>query len=313
VNRLRYKLLKVTSQLNSFLDRFNSGHLVVNAKREISYSNQYMINHLGYSQDVLYKMGLSELFSKASRIFIDSYVFPLLINELRAEELQLTLVTSEGKKIPVVVNIKLDEHQTTYWSFFDCVNRDKLYQELIQTKELLVVQSEELLEMATVDSLTGLLNRRELDNRASKALSQARRSKVSVAVIVIDIDFFKKINDTYGHSFGDDTLKQLGNILLSRQREHDVVARFGGEEFVLILLDIDEKNAFKFAESLRVAIEETTINGINITVSIGISMNDNDNDDNNNYDKNQFEALFKEADTALYKAKGSGRNKTILF
>ncbi|MGK0250259.1 MAG: diguanylate cyclase (GGDEF)-like protein [Oleispira sp.] len=295
----------MTSQLNSFLNSFNSGHLVVNAKREVFYSNQYMVNLLNVSQDLLYKMSLSEVFSKASNIFIDSYVYPLLLNELCVEELQLTLITSEGKKIPVVVNIKLDEHQTTYWSLFDCANRDKLYQELIQAKELLELQSEELLEMATIDSLTGLLNRRELDNRASKALSQARRSKLSVAVIVIDIDFFKKINDTYGHSFGDDTLKKLGKILLSRQRENDVVARFGGEEFVLILTDIDKKNAFKFAESLRITIEETKINGINITVSIGISLN--------HENANQFEALFKEADTALFKAKGSGRNKTILF
>jgi diguanylate cyclase (GGDEF)-like protein len=301
----------MTSQLNSFLDSFNSGHLVINSKREIFYSNQYMVDRLGCSQDVLYKMSLSEVFSKASTIFIDSYVYPLLINELCVEELQLTLITSKGEKIPVVVNIKLDEHHTTYWSLFDCINRDKLYQELIQAKELLEVQSEELLEMATVDSLTGLLNRRELDNRASQALSQARRSKISVAVIVIDIDFFKKINDTYGHSFGDETLKHLGKILLKRHRENDVVARFGGEEFVLILLDIDKKNAFKFAESLRVTIEETKINGINITVSIGLSMNDNNNNNNNN--KNQFEVLFKEADTALFKAKGSGRNKTVLF
>ncbi|MFT4776563.1 MAG: diguanylate cyclase (GGDEF)-like protein [Oleispira sp.] len=295
----------MTSQLNSFLDSFNSGHLVINAKREVFYSNQYMVNLLGCSQDVLNKMSLSEVFSKASNIFIDSYAYPLLINELCVEELQLTLITSKGVKIPVVVNIKLDEHQTTYWSLFDCVNRDKLFQELIQAKELLEVQSEELLEMATVDSLTGLLNRRELDSRASKALSQARRSKLSVAVIVIDIDFFKKINDTYGHSFGDDTLRKLGKILLSRQRENDVVARFGGEEFVLILMDIDKKNAFKFAESLRITIEETKINGINITVSIGISLN--------NEHSNQFEALFKEADTALFNAKDSGRNKTILF
>jgi sigma-B regulation protein RsbQ len=295
----------MTSQLNSFLDSFNSGHLVINAKREVFYSNQYMVNLLGCSQDVLNKMSLSEVFSKASNIFIDSYVYPLLINELCVEELQLTLITSKGVKIPVVVNIKLDKHQTTYWSFFDCANRDKLFQELIQAKELLELQSEELLEMATVDSLTGLLNRRELDSRASKALSQARRSKLSVAVIVIDIDFFKKINDTYGHSFGDETLKSLGKILLSRQRENDVVARFGGEEFVLILMDIDKKNAFKFAESLRITIEETKINGINITVSIGISLN--------NEHSNQFEVLFKEADTALFNAKDSGRNKTILF
>jgi diguanylate cyclase (GGDEF)-like protein len=185
---------------------------------------------------------------------------------------------------------------------FLIVQTETSYTKSIQAKELLEIQNEELLDMATVDSLTGLLNRIVLDSRASKVLSQARRSRLSVAVIIIDIDFFKTIN---GHSFGDDTLRHLRRILLSRQRNHDLVARFGGEEFVLVLLDIDEKNAFKVAESLRITIEETKINGINITVSIGISI-DNEN-------KNDFETLFKEADTALFKAKGSGRHKTILF
>lgn len=264
-----------------------------------------MVNHLGWSQEVLSEMSLGDIFSRASNIFIDSYVYPLLINEHCAEELQLTLITAKGDKIAVVANINLDQYQTTYWSLYGCANRDKLYQELIQAKELLEKQSEELLEMATVDSLTGLLNRRALDNRASKVLSQAKRSRSSVAVIIIDIDFFKAINDTYGHALGDDVLQYLGTLLLKKRRGHDIVARFGGEEFILVLPDVNEKNACKVAEAIRVDIETTQFKGISITVSIGVSLNKEDN--------NEFDVLFKEADSALYIAKKEGRNKSVLF
>lgn len=289
----------------SFLDSFYSGHLAVNAKRDITYSNQHIMHLLGWQKEELSGMSLSNIFSKASNIFIESYVYPLLINEYCAEELQLTMISSKGKKVPVVACIRLDEEHTTYWSFFDCVNRDKLYQELIETKELLEKKGQELLEMATIDSLTGLLNRRELDNRAGITLSQAKRNKSSVAVMIIDIDCFKNINDIHGHAFGDVVLRHLGKILLKRHREHDIVARFGGEEFVLVLPDVDETKALKIAEKVRVDIEATEIKGIHITVSIGISINKDD--------KNEFDVLFKEADSALYEAKKKGRNRTQLY
>lgn len=291
--------------MDSFLDSFYSGHLVVNPKRCIIYSNQHILHLLGWQKEEVSSMRLSNMFTKASNIFIESYVYPLLINEFCAEEVQLSMITSTGKKVPVVASIRLDEEHTTYWSFFECANRDKLYQELIETKELLEKQSQELLKLATIDPLTGLLNRRELDNRAGRTLSQAKRNKSSVAVMIIDIDFFKNINDTHGHAFGDAVLQHLGKILLQSHREHDIVARFGGEEFVLVLPDIDDANALSVAEKIRVDIETAKINGINITVSIGVSINKND--------KNDFDVLFKEADSALYKAKKNGRNRAILY
>jgi diguanylate cyclase (GGDEF)-like protein len=291
--------------VDSFLDKFYSGHLVVSSTREILFSNQHVGEVLGWGKEDLLRLSLSDIFSKASNIFIDSYVYPLLINEACAEELQLTMITSEGAKVPVVGNIRIDEERVTYWSLYGCANRDKLYQELIQTKELLEKQSQELFEMATTDALTGLLNRRELNNRASRILSQAQRNQSSVALMVIDIDYFKKINDTHGHAFGDVVLQGFSKMLLERHREHDVVARFGGEEFVLILPDVDGTTALRVAEKIRNDIEATKINGIYITVSIGISTNKNEG--------NEFNALFKAADSALYKAKKAGRNTSILF
>lgn len=295
---------QVVDNLDSVLDAFHSGNLVVTSKREISFSNQYIVDKLGWKKDELLGRSLRDVFTKASKIFIDSYVYPLLIHERSVEELQLTMMTAEGGRVSVVANIKLDENQTTYWSLYDCANRDKLYQELIKAKELLEKQSLELIELATIDSLTGLLNRRELNNRVQPMLSQASRTASSVATIIIDIDFFKNVNDTYGHAFGDEVLQHISKMLLKNRREHDIVARFGGEEFVLVLPNITADNAFKVAEALRLQVEGSEIKGVKVTVSIGISMNKDD--------ENNFDSLFKLADTALYQAKENGRNMTVV-
>ena len=123
--------------MQTSLDSFYSGHLVVSSKRGVIFSNRHISSLLGWEKEELSEMSLHDIFSKASNIFIDSYVYPLLMNETCAEELQLTMITSKGEKIPVVANISLDEDQTTHWSLLGCVNRDKLYQELIETKEVL--------------------------------------------------------------------------------------------------------------------------------------------------------------------------------
>lgn len=285
-------------------DWFDSGHFIVGANRHIQYSNNYLADYFGWSKDALATKNLSELFSKASNIFIDSYVYPLLINQNHVEEIQLTFLTSKGEKIPIVANVKLGDGQATYWSIFGCVNRNKLYQELIQAKELLETQSQKLMELATIDPLTGLLNRRELDAQVKRILLRSQRTQASVAVMIIDIDFFKGINDTHGHAFGDDVLCQLSALLLKNRRKYDITARIGGEEFVIVLPDINAINAQQIAETLRKDIESTEINGIHVTVSIGVTTN--------KHSENDFATLYKEADKALYSAKQQGRNRIIL-
>ena len=123
--------------METSLDSFYSAHLVVSSNRDVLFSNQHMSSLLGWKKEELSKMSLHDIFSKASNIFIDSYVYPLLMNETYAGEVQLSLLTSKGQKVPVVANIKLDKDQTTHWSLLGCANRDQLYQELIETKEVL--------------------------------------------------------------------------------------------------------------------------------------------------------------------------------
>lgn len=160
------------------------------------------------------------------------------------------------------------------------------------------------------DPLTGLYNRRYLEDFLFKQLHQAERTKASFAILMLDLDHFKKINDTFGHDAGDLVLKELGQILNSDIRLGDIAARYGGEEFVLLLYDIDAQAAKMKAENLRSAISNLQVKyGAQpvgqITASIGISIYPDDA-------KSPAEVI-EAADKALYQAKNKGRNKVILF
>jgi len=162
----------------------------------------------------------------------------------------------------------------------------------------------ELERQATTDPLTQLLNRRGFEARATLALALAIRNERPLSVLTLDIDFFKRINDTYGHDVGDVVLQTLARTLLQRARQTDVVARFGGEEFVLLLPDTDVKGAEYMAENLRQTIAALEITPVgHITVSIGVSSL------YLNQAKDSLNEMIKRSDAALYEAKFSGRNK----
>lgn len=286
------------------LDSFHSGYLIVSAKRDAYYCNNFIEQKLGWNLSKKAGINLDNLFTKASSIFIDSYVYPLLINQNHVEEIQLTMLTFSGERFPVVANIKLSEDMETFWSLFICINRNKLFEELIQARVRLEEQSKELLELATIDPLTGLLNRRELNNRADIMLLQTERLNLELAMLVIDIDHFKRVNDTFGHTTGDKVLKHVSKTISNGRRSEDIVARFGGEEFVLLMSNINKIDASKIAEIIRTSIQNTSMEKVNITVSIGIASVNKDN-------REGFDSLFSRADAALLDAKRSGRNKVV--
>jgi diguanylate cyclase (GGDEF)-like protein len=287
------------------LNNFCSGHLIVNEKRQIIFCNDYICDLSDQPEDKLINTSISQYISKASNIFIDTYIYPLLIHESVVQEIQITWIGENGQKIPVVVNIKLGEEGISYWSLYVCANRDKLQSELLKVNEKLEKQSQKLFSLATTDPLTGLLNRRELQAQAKKIISQVSRNLSTFALLSIDVDFFKQVNDTYGHQAGDKVLKSLANMFNEGLRSNDLIARIGGEEFVLLLQNIDEKNAFQLAEKLRENVEKKSIEGIKVTVSIGLVV----------IRKNahiDFDMLLKLSDNALYDAKKSGRNRTVV-
>ncbi|WP_394224120.1 diguanylate cyclase [Alteromonas gracilis] len=157
---------------------------------------------------------------------------------------------------------------------------------------------------ANFDYLSGLLNRRAFHVVAEQAIATQHRLKRPVSVVMIDIDFFKQINDTYGHEVGDKAICHVAKLLKMSCRNADSVARIGGEEFALLLLDTDGPGAFKLADKLRERISENPldIDGklINITVSAGVFCISEEHE--------SIESALSKADDALYKAKENGRN-----
>lgn len=160
------------------------------------------------------------------------------------------------------------------------------------------------------DFLTGLNSVRKFDIFFNTLADAAQSKNEKLSLLYIDIDFFKKVNDNYGHSNGDIVLRELGSILIKNCRSFDFVSRNGGEEFTVLLLDCEAKQALEIAERIRKTIEMHTfilLDGkkINITISIGVSSYPDTITDSHN--------LIYEADMALYAAKRSGRNKVVLF
>lgn len=169
-------------------------------------------------------------------------------------------------------------------------------------------------ELATMDGLTGLLNKRAMLEEAAQKITAAKRFGRKLSVLVTDIDHFKKVNDTYGHDAGDVIIKGLGDILRRAKRTTDAVARFGGEEFVVICEETDARGAMLLAERVREELAKTTFHvkasggvpaGVNVTCSIGVATFP---DAGGGWDE-----LFKAADEALYVSKRSGRNQTNVW
>ena len=158
--------------------------------------------------------------------------------------------------------------------------------------------------ISSTDGLSGLLNRRTWYEKSELFF----QSISNISFIMLDIDHFKKVNDTYGHDMGDIVIKEVSNILLEQTRENDILGRLGGEEFGILLLDSDYSVSLKIAERIKNKIQETTIShndiSINVTVSIGIALK-------NENTKTLLE-LIKLADLNLYEAKQTGRNKIVI-
>lgn len=170
----------------------------------------------------------------------------------------------------------------------------------------IVYEKQYLNTLALKDTLTGMNNRRGLDYMLDSIIPSLNRENRCFSVITIDIDFFKKINDTYGHDGGDIVLSEFAKLIKSTHRNNDISCRFGGEEFVIVLPDTNKENSMVMAEKLRKNIEENSIFlnniAVNITASFGVATS---------CDKIEIDALIKDSDKALYIAKYAGRNMVI--
>lgn len=161
--------------------------------------------------------------------------------------------------------------------------------------------------LSLTDALTGLYNRRHFNAELEREFMRSKRYGGNLCIAIIDIDFFKKINDTYGHLCGDYVLKEVAYLILENFRKTDMVFRYGGEEFVVIMPETSLENSLIPLERLRKTIENNNFifkgEKIKVTISIGAETNHTES----------TEEFLNNADKALYQAKQNGRNQTVLF
>lgn len=179
-------------------------------------------------------------------------------------------------------------------------------QEEIKQKKLL---EEELRAIATIDSLTGVYMRHQLLEFGENELKRFHRSGNSLCVLMLDIDHFKNINDTYGHSVGDGALRHFTNECSALLRTTDIIGRVGGEEFVIIMPDSESDEGYIVAERIRKTIAESIFlrDGLSVSFTVSIGLYKFTKEDHS------FEKALSKADSALYEAKGTGRNHVVIF
>jgi two-component system, cell cycle response regulator len=185
--------------------------------------------------------------------------------------------------------------------------RVRIHTKLKLLQDELREKNAQLEALSVTDVLTGLANRRRLMTRLEEEVQRARRYKTPLAVVMIDIDHFKQVNDTYGHAMGDEVLRNIGAMLKANVRATDLAARYGGEELTLVLPHTDAPGALLVAEGLREKFAELEhhLDGVSLrkTASLGVAARDGQGE------VPSAEALLKHADEALYRAKQGGRNR----
>jgi diguanylate cyclase (GGDEF)-like protein/PAS domain S-box-containing protein len=274
------------------------------------YVNERLADMTGYTPDELLGKGFYEIVHPDDRALVEDRERARSQGQQVVQRYEFRLVEKGG-------DIRWVELLATSWRHLgreDCMGnladiserkhaeteREQLIADLVTAREALQFQ-------ATHDALTGLLNRSATLDALAREVARAGREERFLAVIMCDLDHFKRINDTYGHLAGDAVLQEVAQRIRSSVRSYDLVGRYGGEELLIALPGCDRSGALHFAERVRVAISETPIQtkegDIQVTLSLGVASVEGPKE-------HAMQAMISDADRALYAAKKSGRNCT---
>ncbi|WP_336775822.1 sensor domain-containing diguanylate cyclase [Paenibacillus sp. MMO-58] len=321
--------------MDTLLNEAPCGYFSITDKGLIQSVNQTLLTMLGYDREELLERHIESTMSVANKMFFHTYFYPYIQLYGQVNEMYLSLRTKEGKDLPVLLNgIRRNRDGK---AMIDCValemrKRIEHEKDIMKTKQQLEVlyqqtneanhrlellhaqyenKQQELMELnerlealASTDPLTGLKNRRYFQEQLQKYTDLSEQTEAVLSLCIVDIDRFKSINDTYGHPVGDLVLTRLAQLLQEQSPDEAVVARFGGEEFVILLPGLDQEQALAAAERYRAATETTPLGDLRITISIGAAT----------FAASETElSLLQQADQALYLSKNNGRNRVTHY
>jgi two-component system, cell cycle response regulator len=223
----------------------------------------------------------------------------------------ILLVTAKDNTEDVITGLELgaDDYLKKPFAMGELRARLLVGTRILSLQQKLIQAREDLQFRATHDNLTGLWNRATVLDLLERNLHRGQRSQSPTGLLMIDLDHFKSINDTYGHLAGDSVLREVARRITQSVRDYDFVGRYGGEEFLVVVVECDEQKLFSAAERIRLAISASPIlagsTEVPVTASVGATVVPPP--------VNRTEDLLHRADTALYQAKNAGRNRTQIF
>ena len=291
---------------------------------ETQYELKYIIPIIGEMLDKFFEDYLIYIFLKDENTGVNVLSYPSDCKDDKIIEIIKNLeekILISNDKILVIPLITEGKNVGFFFFFFtenEIIKKDIEYLEQLTNQIAITINRAnvyaEILKHATLDALTGFYNRHQLEERIKQEVANAKRQHAPLCGIMTDIDFFKNVNDSYGHAAGDLVLKTIAKVIRGQLREYDIAGRYGGEEFSILLPFTKINEAQMVAERLRQTVENKVIDiskvapdseqkNIKITISLGIyEIKEQDSD----------EDLMKKADKALYQAKNTGRNKVVV-
>ncbi|MBU4345632.1 MAG: diguanylate cyclase [Desulfobacteraceae bacterium] len=244
---------------------------------------------------------------------IDGYqVCQRIKTETVTSDIPVIMLTSKSESADKVRGLEMgaSDYVTKPFDDAELMARVNIHLQIRELHETLKEKNRQLKEMANRNGLTGLYNHRYFQETISKDFQRAVRYHESLSCVMLDIDYFKKFNDNYGHQAGDMVLKVLGGLIRQLMRDSDLLARYGGEEFILLMYHTASKEAFLISERLRKAVEQHKFQADNsalrVTVSMGVAGFPHP-------EIADAKTLIECADKALYRAKEEGRNRVVVF
>ncbi len=306
------------SLLNSIVERINVGVLVIDSEMNIILWNVFMEIYSGRKASEVLGKNLFDCFPELPVAWMKKKIEGVFLFENNS--------FSSWKQRPYVFNFR---HNRPLTGHIDHMRQDCVFQPIknqtgkvekvcitvsdmtdhfIYESKLIEAMSS-LKSLSRIDGLTGIFNRGHFERCLIEEWKRAKRYKEDLSYFLLDLDFFKKVNDTYGHMAGDEMLRLTARIIMREIREIDIAGRYGGEEFAVILPHTDQQGAVAVAERIRQTVSEYIFKyedqKIRMTLSTGVSFF--------RQDMNKYEEMIAEADLALYQSKENGRNCVTCF